>query len=131
MSSLYTGTTESILTSCIAVRYEGCTASCRKTLHRIVRAAEPIVATSLATHQDTHSARLTRKALCTAGDASQPASHCIAYSVCCLQGGDCRVCRPGPADLIIHQAVKELDINFLFVLTCIFIQNVYYSTLGP
>ena len=36
------GTTESILTSCITVWYGGCTASCMKTLQRIVRAAEMI-----------------------------------------------------------------------------------------
>ncbi len=47
MHSFYRATTESILTSCITVWYGGCTTCCRKTLQRIVRAAEKIIGTSL------------------------------------------------------------------------------------
>ena len=49
MSTFYRGTTKSKRTSCITVWYGGCIASCRKTLQRIVRAAEktPRCSTSL------------------------------------------------------------------------------------
>ncbi len=47
MCTFYRGTIESILTSCITVWYGACNASCRKTLQRIVRAAEKIVGVSL------------------------------------------------------------------------------------
>ncbi len=43
MCTFYRGTIESILTSCITVWYGACNASCRKSLQRIVRAAEKIV----------------------------------------------------------------------------------------
>ncbi len=59
----YRGTIESILTSCITVWYGACNASCRKTLQRIVRAAEKIVGVSLPSLQDIYSTRLTCKAL--------------------------------------------------------------------
>ncbi len=47
MCTFYRGTIESILTSCITVWYGACNASCRKSLQRIVRAAEKIVGVSL------------------------------------------------------------------------------------
>ncbi len=40
MCTFYRGTIERILTSCITVWYGACNASCRKSLQRIVRAAE-------------------------------------------------------------------------------------------
>ncbi len=43
MCTFYRGTNESILTSCITVWYGACNSSCRKSLQRIVRAAEKIV----------------------------------------------------------------------------------------
>ncbi len=43
----FRGTIERILTSCITVWYGACNASCRKSLQRIVRAAEKIVGVSL------------------------------------------------------------------------------------
>ncbi len=46
-ATFYRGTIESILTSCITVWYGACNASCRKSLQRIVRAAEKIVGVSL------------------------------------------------------------------------------------
>ncbi len=63
---------ESILTSCITVWYGACNASCRKSLQRIVRAAEKIVGVSLPSLQDIYSTRLTRKALSIAGDPTHP-----------------------------------------------------------
>ncbi len=68
MCTLYRGTIESILTSCITVWYGACNSSCRKSLQRIVRAAEKIVGVSLPSLQDIYSTRLTRKALSIAGD---------------------------------------------------------------
>ncbi len=70
--TFYRGTIESILTSCITVWYGACNASCRKTLQRIVRAAEKIVGVSLPSFQDIYSTRLTRKSLCIAGDPTHP-----------------------------------------------------------
>ncbi len=52
MCTFYRGTIESILTSCITVWYGACNASCRKSLQRIVRAAEKIVGVSLPSLQD-------------------------------------------------------------------------------
>ncbi len=68
MCTFYRGTIESILTSCITVWYGACNASCRKSLRRIVRAAEKIVGVSLPSLQDIYNTRLTRKALSIAGD---------------------------------------------------------------
>ncbi len=72
MCTFYRGTIESILTSCITVWYGDCNASCRKALQRIERAAEKISAASLPSLQDIYSTRITRKALCTAGDPTHP-----------------------------------------------------------
>ncbi len=72
MCTFYRGTIESILTSCITVWYGACNASCRKSLQRIVRAAEKIVGVSLPSLQDIYSTRLTRKALSIAGDPTHP-----------------------------------------------------------
>ncbi len=72
MCTFYRGTIESILTSCITVWYGACNTSCRKSLQRIVRAAEKIVGVSLPSLQDIYSTRLTRKALCIAGDPTHP-----------------------------------------------------------
>ncbi len=72
MCTFYRGTIESILTSCITVWYGACNVSCRKSLQRIVRAAEKIVGVSLPSLQDIYSTRLTRKALSIAGDPTHP-----------------------------------------------------------
>ncbi len=72
MCTFYRGTIESILTSCITVWYGACNASCRKSLQRIVRAAEKIVGVSLPSIQDIYSTRLTRKALCITSDPTHP-----------------------------------------------------------
>uniref|UniRef100_A0A9J8CRL9 Alkylated DNA repair protein AlkB homologue 8 N-terminal domain-containing protein n=1 Tax=Cyprinus carpio carpio TaxID=630221 RepID=A0A9J8CRL9_CYPCA len=72
MYTFYRGTIESILTSCITVWYGACNASCQKTLQRIVRAAEKIIGVSLPSLQDIYGIRLTRKALCIAGDPTHP-----------------------------------------------------------
>ncbi|KAL0149801.1 hypothetical protein M9458_054849 [Cirrhinus mrigala] len=72
MCTFYRGTIESILTSCITVWFGACNASCRKTLQRIVRAAEKIIGLPLPSLQDIYSTRLTRKALCIAADPTHP-----------------------------------------------------------
>ncbi len=109
MCTFYRGTIESILTSCITVWYGACNASCRKSLQRIVRAAEKIVGVSLTSLQDIYSTRLTRKALCIAGDPTHP-SHSF-FSL--LPSG--RRLRSLQArtnrlkDSFIHQAVRKLN----------------------
>ncbi len=72
MCTFYRGTIESILPSCITVWYGACNASCRKSLQRIVRAAEKIIGVSLPSLQDIYSTHLTRKDLCIAGDPTHP-----------------------------------------------------------
>ncbi len=66
-----------------------CRLQCRKTLRHIVRASLPSL-------QDIYSTRLTRKALCIAGDPTHPPH--TASSICCHQGGACGVSKRGPAD---------------------------------
>ncbi len=101
MCTFYRGTIESILTSCITVWYGACNASCRKSLQRIVRAAEKIVGVSLPSLQDIYSTRLTRKALSIAGDPTHP-THSF-FSL--LPSG--RTSRL--KDSFIHQAVRKLN----------------------
>ncbi|TKS65348.1 putative RNA-directed DNA polymerase from transposon BS [Collichthys lucidus] len=72
LKTFYRGTTESILTSCITVWYGSCTASCKKTLQRIVRAAERIIGAPLPSLQDIYSTRLARKAISIAGRPHPP-----------------------------------------------------------
>uniref|UniRef100_A0A9J8D6D0 Reverse transcriptase domain-containing protein n=1 Tax=Cyprinus carpio carpio TaxID=630221 RepID=A0A9J8D6D0_CYPCA len=95
MCTFYRGTIESILTSCINVWYSTCSASCRKTFQRILRAAEKIVGVSLPSLKDIYGTCLTVKP--SASQVIPPTRH-RASSVCCHQGGDCGVSRPGPAD---------------------------------
>ncbi|KAI3373200.1 hypothetical protein L3Q82_006515 [Scortum barcoo] len=87
MCTFYRGTIESVLTSSITVWYGTCSASCRKTLQRIVRAAEKIVGASLPSLQDIYTSRLTCKA--------HPS-----HSFFSLPSG--RRLRPGPADIYFH-----------------------------
>ncbi len=107
MCTFYRGTIESILTSCITVWYGACNASCCKSLQRIVRAAEKIVGVSLPSLQDIYSTRLTRKALCIAGDPTHP-THSF-FSL--LPSG--RRLRSLQAsrlkDSFIHQPVRKLN----------------------
>ncbi len=56
--TIYRGTIESILTSCITVWYGDCNASCRKALQRIERAAEKIIDASLPSIQDIYSTHI-------------------------------------------------------------------------
>ncbi|XP_076862714.1 nuclear respiratory factor 1 isoform X2 [Brachyhypopomus gauderio] len=72
MNTFYSGAIESILTSCLTVWYGACTASCCRSLQRIVSAAEKIVGTSLPSLQDLYSSHLRRKALRLAGDPTHP-----------------------------------------------------------
>ncbi len=96
MCTFYRGTIESILTSCITVWYGACNTSFRKSLQRIVRAAEKIVGVSLPSLQD-HLQQPVSPAKPSALQVIPPTRH-IACSVCCHQGGDCVVSRPGPTD---------------------------------
>ncbi len=109
MCTFYRGTIESILTSCITVWYGACNASCRKTLQRIVRAAEKIVGVSLPSLQDIYSTRLTRKALCIAGDPTHPTHSFFSLlpSGRRLRSLQARTSRL--KDSFIHQAVRKLN----------------------
>ncbi|KAK0154367.1 hypothetical protein N1851_003520 [Merluccius polli] len=109
MCSFYRGTTESILTSCITVWYGGCTASCRRTLQRIVRAAEKIVGAPLPSLQDIYNTRLSRKALSIAGDSTHP-THCL-FSLL-PSGRRMRSLKARTSrlkDSFVHQAVRMLN----------------------
>ncbi|XP_041840428.1 VPS10 domain-containing receptor SorCS2-like [Melanotaenia boesemani] len=77
--TFYRGTLESILSSSITVWYGSCTASCRKTLQRIVRTAEKIIGAPLPSLYDIYCTRLTRKALGIAGDPTHPVFGHISY----------------------------------------------------
>ncbi len=109
MCTFYRGTIESILTSCITVWYGACNASCRKSLQWIVRAAEKIVGVSLPSLQDIYSTRLTRKALCIAGDPTHPTHSFFSLlpSGRRLRSLQARTNRL--KDSFIHQAVRKLN----------------------
>ncbi len=109
MCTFYRGTIESILTSCITVWYGACNASCRKSLQRIVRAAEKIVGVSPPSLQDIYSTRLTRKALCIAGDPTHPTHSFFSLlpSGRRLRSLQARTSRL--KDSFIHQAVRKLN----------------------
>ncbi len=109
MCTFYRGTIESILTSCITVWYGACNASCRKSLQRIVRAAEKIVGVSLPSLQDIYTTRLTRKALYIAGDTTHPTHSFFSLlpSGRRLRSLQARTNRL--KDSFIHQAVRKLN----------------------
>ncbi len=109
MCIFYRGTIESILTSCITVWYGACNASCRKSLQRIVRAAEKIVGVSLRSLQDIYSTRLTHKALYIAGDTTHPTHSFFSLlpSGRRLRSLQARTNRL--KDSFIHQAVRKLN----------------------
>ncbi len=109
MCTFYRGTIESILTSCITVWYGACNASCRKSLQRIVRAAEKIVGVSLPS---------SRTSTAPVSPASPqhlqviPPTRHTASSVCCHQGGGLRSLQARTSrlkDSFIHQAVRKLN----------------------
>ncbi len=104
MCTFYRGTIESILTSCITVWYGACNTSCCKSLQRIVRAAEKIVGVSLPSLQDIYSTRLTRKALCIAGDPTHPTHSFFSLLSYSSPGEDQQL-----KDSFIHQAVRKLN----------------------
>ncbi|KAL0199425.1 hypothetical protein M9458_007965 [Cirrhinus mrigala] len=109
MYTFYRGTIESILKSCITVWFGACNASCRKTLQRIVRAAERIIGVPLPSLQDIYSTRLTKKALCIAADPSHPMQSFFSLlpSGRRLQSLQARTSRL--KDSFTHQAVRKLN----------------------
>ncbi|XP_037834516.1 uncharacterized protein LOC108251624 [Kryptolebias marmoratus] len=109
MTTFYRGAIESILTSCSTVWYGACTASCRRSLQRIVRTAEKITGTSLPCLQDLYSSRLRSKALCWVGDLAHPL-HCffnLLPSGRRLRSLSSRTSRL--RDNSVHQAVRMLN----------------------
>ncbi len=107
MCTFYRGTIESILTSCITVWYGACNASCRKTLQRIVRAAEKIIGVSLLSLQDIYGTRLTRKALCIAGDPTHPSHSFFSLLPSGRRLRSLQVRTSRLKDSFIHQAVRK------------------------
>ncbi len=95
MCTFYRGTIESILTSCITVWYGACNASCRKSLQRIVRAAEKIVGVSLPSPRTFTTPVSPAKP--SALQVIPPTRHTTS-SVCYHQGGDWGVSKPGQTD---------------------------------
>ncbi len=89
--------------------YGACNASCRKSLQRIVRAAEKIVGVSLPSLQDIYNTRLTRKALSIAGDPTHPTHNFFSLlpSGRRLRSLQARTNRL--KDSFIHQAVRKLN----------------------
>ncbi len=96
--------------------YGACNASCRKTLQRIVRAAEMIVGVSLPSLQDVYSTRLTRKALCIAGDPTHPTHSFFSLlpSGRRLRSLQARTNRL--KDSFIDQAVRKLNSLYIYIL---------------
>ncbi len=109
MFTFYRGTIESILTSCITVWYGACNASCRKSLQRIVRAAEKIVGVSLPSLQNIYSTRLTRKALSIAGDPTHPAHSFFSLLPSGRRLRSLQAMTSRLKDSFIHQAVRKLN----------------------
>ncbi|XP_035269064.1 uncharacterized protein LOC118225121 [Anguilla anguilla] len=72
LTAFYRGTIESVLTSCLTTWYGNCSVSDRKSLQRIVRAAERIIGVPLPSIQDIYTKRCTGKARSTAEDPSHP-----------------------------------------------------------
>ncbi len=107
--TFYRGTIESILTSCITVWYGACNASCRKSLQRIVRAAEKIVGVSLPSLQDIYSTRLTRKALCIAGDPTHLTHSFFSLLPSGRRLRSLQVRTSRLKDSFIYQAVRKLN----------------------
>ncbi|KAK0155268.1 Retrovirus-related Pol polyprotein from type-1 retrotransposable element R1 [Merluccius polli] len=109
MHTFYRSTIESTLTSCITVWYSACTVSCRKTLQRIVRAAERIIGVSLPPLLDIYNTRITSKAIRIAGDPTHP-SHSL-FSLL-PSGRRLRSLRANTSrlkDSFFHQAVRRLN----------------------
>ncbi|XP_076866643.1 uncharacterized protein LOC143517742 [Brachyhypopomus gauderio] len=109
MNTFYSGAIESILTTCLTVWYGACTASCRRTLQRIVSAAEKIVGTSLPSLQDLYSSRLTRKALRLAGDPTHPLHSFFSLLPSGRRLRSLRARTTRLKDSFIHQAVRMLN----------------------
>ncbi|XP_060763541.1 uncharacterized protein fbrsl1 isoform X7 [Neoarius graeffei] len=109
MQTFYRGTIESILTSCITVWYGGCTASCQKTLQRIVRAAEKIIGVPLPSLQDIYNTRLARRALSIAGDSTHPNHHFFSLLPSGRRMRSLRARTSRLRDSFIHQAVRMLN----------------------
>ena len=109
MCSFYRGTIESILTSCVTVWHGSCTASCRRSLQRIIRQAEKIIGVPLPSLQTIYDSRLTRKAVRVMYDTTHPAHSFFSL----LPSG--RRLRSLPARTVrlknsfVHQAVRNLN----------------------
>ena len=109
MHTFYRGTIESILSSCITVWYGACTVSCRKTLQRIVRAAERIIGVSLPPLLDIYNTRLTRRAIRIAGDPTHPSHSLFSLLPSGRRLRSLRAKTSRLKDSFCHQAVRRLN----------------------
>ncbi len=109
MCTFYRGTIESILTSCITVWYGACNASCRKSLQRIVRAAEKIVGVSLPSLQDIYNTRLTRKSPQHCRWSHPPDTQLLQFATIREETEESPARTNRLNDSFIHQAVRKLN----------------------
>ncbi|KAM4555671.1 uncharacterized protein PAE49_014647 [Odontesthes bonariensis] len=109
LCTFYKGAIESIMTICITVWYGNCTASCRKSLQRIVRAAEKIVGTSFPSLQDLHNTCLTRKALSIADDLTLPLYGFFSLLPSGRRLRSLRARTSRLRDSFVHQAVRRFN----------------------
>lgn len=109
MTTLYRGTIESILSSCITVWGGSCTDYSRKALQRIVRTAERIIGTPLPSLQDIYTTRLTRKALTIVSDTSHPAHKLFNLLPSGKRYRSLRSRTTRLTNSFIHQAVRLLN----------------------
>ncbi|KAM7374814.1 hypothetical protein PAMP_007451 [Pampus punctatissimus] len=109
LKSFYRGTTESILSTCITVWYGSCTASCKNTLQRIVRAAERIIGAPLPSLQDIYSTRLARKALSIVGDPTHPNHQLFSLLPSGRRMRSLRARTSRLRDSFLHQAIRMLN----------------------
>uniref|UniRef100_A0A8C6L2U8 Reverse transcriptase domain-containing protein n=1 Tax=Nothobranchius furzeri TaxID=105023 RepID=A0A8C6L2U8_NOTFU len=109
ISKFYRCAIESLLSSCITVWYGSCSASSRKSLQRVVKAAEHITGTRLPAIQDIYLQRCLRKAHSIIKDHSHPAHQLFSS----LPSG--RRYRSLPArttrlkNSFYHQAIRHLN----------------------
>ncbi|KAL0168115.1 hypothetical protein M9458_036337 [Cirrhinus mrigala] len=77
LTTFYTGTIESVLTSCITVWYGNCSAADRKTLQRTVNTAAKIIGTPLPSLLDIFLARCSGKTTSIVKDPTHPSHHLL------------------------------------------------------
>ncbi|KAL0201056.1 hypothetical protein M9458_004243 [Cirrhinus mrigala] len=112
LTTFYRGTIESVLTSCITVRYGNCSAADCKTLQRTVNTAAKIIGAPLPSLLDIFLARCSGKATSIVKDPSHPPS--IISSSSCHQEDATGASEPARLlNSFFPQAVRALNSNHL------------------